>query len=157
MTISKRQFDLLQAMGITVWQRRDLASFDSSSAETDDIAKTSTPATASANLVATKAAMQSSPTPSQQTTNIKPIAINLDTLRKQSFFNDVIRCLGVSKTDVVIENNQLNLGIINWQFTDNDSIEFKHNCLKTPDLKTLANSPALKKDLWQSIGSLSAI
>ena len=28
MSINKRQFDLLQAMGITVWQRRELSEHD---------------------------------------------------------------------------------------------------------------------------------
>ncbi|UUO22590.1 hypothetical protein FGD67_04875 [Colwellia sp. M166] len=155
MTISKRQFDLLQAMGITVWQRRDLSSLTSGSAmaNANSPKQDNTPV----NNLANKSSSQSSRSAVQQAPNVKPITLDLETLFKQSLFNDVIRCLGVSHADLAIEKDQLDLGIINWQFTDSNSIEFKHNCLQTPDLTTLANSPALKKALWQSIGPLSSL
>lgn len=157
MSISKRQFNLLQAMGITLWQRRDLSSQNSSiTASVDNnknIEGTSVAINTSDEHLSEKTQQQITP----QVACNKPTHIELKTLFKQQLFNDIIRCLGASSADISIDKDQIDLGIINWQFTDNDNIEFKHNCLKTPDLTTLANSPALKKALWQSIGPLSSI
>ncbi|MGB1263761.1 MAG: hypothetical protein ACPG52_12685 [Cognaticolwellia sp.] len=167
MSVNKRQFELLQAMGITVWQRRDLS--DQNSAEqprdTDNATaplpqhdaqasqiNSQTPlANASADTSADRAAA-SFDTPAEN-----PISLDLKILLKQQLFNDVLQCLGASSADISIAQNQVDLGIINWQFTSNDHIEFQHNCLTSPDLTTLANSPALKKALWQSIGPLSVL
>ena len=145
MSISKRQFDLLQAMGITVWQRRDLSNLNLSQADISN------------KTLADKSATEATSSAPQQSSNVKSISYDLESLFKLPLFNDVIRCLGVSYADLTVKQNQLDLGIINWQFTDNNRIEFQHNCLKTPDLTTLANSPALKKALWQSIGPLSSL
>lgn len=157
MSINKRQFDLLQAMGITVWQRRDLSSHNSWSENPSHTAQDTVPDSAAINAVATEpSAVESGNTITHTTVN-EEITIDLQALLKQQLFQDVIRCLGASSAELSAEHNRINLGIINWQFSVKKSIEFKHNCLKTPDLITIANSPALKKSLWQSIGSLSAI
>jgi DNA polymerase III psi subunit len=155
MSISKRQFDLLQAMGITVWQRRDLPSHSSAVESTQ-----SRQHVENINDSVTSTNEQVSLTPSHATSPQAAaneiIEIDLKVLLKQPLFNDIIICLGASSADLSITQNQIDLGIINWQFTQSDSITFEHNCLKTPDLTTIANSPELKKSLWQSIGPLSA-
>lgn len=157
MSINKRQFDLLQAMGITVWQRRDLSSHNSLSENPSHMAQNSKQDSTAINAVATEpSAVESQNTITHITAN-EEIAVDLQALLKQQLFKDVIRCLGAISADLSVEHNQIDLGIINWQFTVRKSIEFKHNCLKTPDLITIANSPSLKKSLWQSIGSLSSI
>ncbi len=160
MSISKRQFNLLQAMGITTWQRRDLSSQNLASVALDDEANNP----AQNNNSSLKASAESSITENsaksdntQKTVVHQPALINLNTLLKHPLFKDVIRCLGASSADVSVVGEQIDLGIFNWQFTESDNIELKHNCLKTPDLDTLAHSPMLKKALWQSIGPFSSI
>ena len=148
MSISKRQFNLLQAMGITVWQRRELLALNDSN-ETKTTSQTATPLTGQANS-------SENQTKNSDASAVSIAALDLSVLLKAQLFNDVLTCLGASSADLAIEHNQINLGIINWQFTADNTIEFEHNCLKSPDLTTLANSPVLKKALWQSIGSLSA-
>ena len=156
MSISKRQFDLLQAMGITVWQRRDLPDHSSAVESTqrrqhsDNISNCVTSTNEQASLTPSHAT-------SPQTNANQIIEIDLKVLLKKPLFNDIINCLGASSADLSITQNQIDLGIINWQFTHSDCITFEHNCLKTPDLTTIANSPELKKSLWQSIGPLSAL
>ncbi|SEK32836.1 hypothetical protein SAMN05216262_10183 [Colwellia chukchiensis] len=151
MSISKRQFTLLQEMGITVWQRRDLSSFNSPSSA----AVNSVPTNTKAELTTTNATADTKRLQEPSSTANKPTVIDLNTLLKWSLFTDIIHCLGVSRTDLNIAQNQLDLGIINWQFTNKNCIEFEHSCLKTPDLATIANSVTLKKALWQSIAPLS--
>jgi len=157
MSINKRQFDLLQAMGITVWQRRDLSSHNSLSENSPHTIQNLEQDSAAINAVATEPPAVERQNTIKHITDNEEIAIDLKALLKQQLFKDVIRCLGAGSADLSIEHNQIDLGIINWQFSVKKSIEFEHNCLKTPDLITIANSPALKKSLWQSIGSLSAI
>ena len=160
MSISKRQFDLLQAMGITTWQRRDLSSQNSASVALDDEANNpvqdnnSFPK-ACAGTSITESSADSDNTEKTAVTTHE--LINLKILLKHPLFKDVIRCLGASSADVSVVGQQIDLGIFNWQFTESKAIELKHNCLKTPDLDTLAHSPMLKKALWQSIGPFSSI
>jgi DNA polymerase III psi subunit len=156
MSINKRQFDLLQAMGITVWQRRKLSSHNSLSADSHNTVQNNEQNSDSINIANSQSLLKSSQGPLQETTPIESITLDLKSLLKHQLFKDIINCLGANSADLSIAHNQIDLGIINWQFTPNNSIEFKHNCLKTPDLATLANSPALKKSLWQSIGPLSS-
>ena len=101
MSISKRQFDLLQAMGITVWQRRDLSHLNLSQADISN------------KTLADKSTTEATPSAPQQSSNVKSISYDLESLFKLSLFNDVIRCLGVSHADLTVKQNQLDLGIIN--------------------------------------------
>ncbi|TWX73430.1 DNA polymerase III subunit psi [Colwellia sp. C1TZA3] len=159
MSINKRQFELLQAMGITVWQRRELSSYNSLSANVTETAQHNDKNSDSSTTVTSATLPQSNLDTTKKIVKTVPkdcIAVSLKSLLKQPLFKDIIRCLGVNSADLSMSHNQIDLGIINWQFTPNESIEFKHNCLSTPDLTTLANSPELKKSLWQSIGSLSS-
>ncbi|MBA6327921.1 DNA polymerase III subunit psi [Colwellia sp. MB02u-6] len=159
MSINKKQFELLQAMGITVWQRRKLSSHNLLSPNATEIAQNDATNSDSSTAVTSPALSQSSPDTIKkivQTAESDCLAVDLKSLLKQPLFKDIIRCLGANSADLSISHNKIDLGIINWQFTPNERIEFKHNCLSTPDLTTLANSPELKKSLWQSIGSLSS-
>jgi DNA polymerase III psi subunit len=159
MSINKRQFELLQAMGITVWQRRELSSHNLLSAKATETDQDNNTNSDSSTAVTSPALSQSSPDTTKQIVQIAQsdcIAVDLQSLLSQPLFKDIIRCLGANSADLSISHNKIDLGIINWQFTPNERIEFKHNCLSTPDLTTLANSPELKKSLWQSIGPLSS-
>ena len=154
MSINKRQFELLQAMGITVWQRRNLRSHNLPVTSSELVEKTDH---VNDSVNGVNQQLSSSQTSTKAADNRETITIDLHALLKQPLFHDIIRCLGISSADLSINNNQIDLGIINWQFTLNEQIELKHNCLKTPKLTTLANSPILKKSLWQAIGPLSSI
>lgn len=134
MSITKRQFDLLKAMDITVWQRREL------------------PAQASACDAATKSESHNIKSARQ---NDAALSVDLSDLINQQLFTDIIHSLGVSSADLSINNHTLDLGIINWQFSAQDKIEFKHNCLVTPTLSVIAASKALKRTLWQALQVLS--
>ena len=155
MSINKRQFNLLQAMGITVWQRRELSKQNSiSSTVTATQQNSAEVSETSYSDKSSKSAQQSNVSQNQELSN--KVVIDLDALLKQPLFKDIISCLGASSADLSIVNDQIDIGIINWQFSKNTDIEFKHNCLITPELTILANSPALKKSLWQSLGHLSS-
>lgn len=155
MSLTKRQFDLLQAMEINVWQRRDLP------AQLDNNISTKAN-TFSGDQEFNNLADKSSSTTSQENLSIglmpihsNPIEPNLTELRNQQFFIDVIHCLGVNSSDLSIQQKQVDLGLINWQFRKQQQIEFSHNCLKTPEIKTITHSPKMKKQLWQLIQQIS--
>jgi DNA polymerase III psi subunit len=156
MSVTKRQFDLLQAMGITVWQRRDLPAHVSQSTQINVTAHADT----SSEIIENNNENQQVTAASEASVQVSPVSeavsIDLSVLLKQQLFRDVIQCLGVSRADISIQSDQIDLGLINWQFNQNKRIEFSHNCLKTPDLNTIANSVELKKALWQSLGPLSS-
>ncbi len=134
MSITKRQFGLLTAMDITVWQRRELTTHGNSS----------------------ETVLTSSQHPnSAHKQEVSNLAINISDLPTEQLFIDIMQCLGVSSADVSLRDNKIDLGIINWQFSRQEKIEFKHNCLITPEMSVLAQSIPLKKLLWQSLQTIS--
>ena len=164
MSITKRQFDLLQAMGINVWQRRDLFTCTNKNSNSSELKSifdhNDTNQTAGViSSLNDNDSSQSNIVESNliESNLIEPNLIepNLTALRKQQIFNDIIQCLGVSSCDLLVHQSQIDLGLINWQFHKNQKIEFHHNCLRTPELSILATSAQMKKLLWQSIQHLS--
>ncbi|NQY63352.1 MAG: DNA polymerase III subunit psi [Alteromonadaceae bacterium] len=122
MTVSKRQFTQLKEMGINLWTSR-------SSENTSD---------SDENLP------QSDKQP-------KHLAINFEALCSQPLFNDIIKSIGLSLSEINCENNMLDLGLINWKFSETLNIKLINNTLITPELSELAQSAKLKKQLWQTI------
>lgn len=122
MTITKRQFNHLSKMGIDVWQQRNTPESPETS-ETDN------------------------------TNTLQAIALPIDsnTLTQHIMFTDILQCLELSIGEIIIENNIINLGLFNWQFTNTDIISFAHNTLSTPDINTFITRKNLKKDLWITI------
>lgn len=149
MSINKRQFKLLKAMGITVWQRRSLLVQAALSNTNNKETNCETTLPVKVNTVA-----QRNNTPAEPTNDL--IAIELTALLKQPLFKDILLSLGASSADLAINKNQIDLGIINWQFSTSEKIELKHNCLTTPELAIIANSASLKKSLWQTLSPLSS-
>ena len=149
MSITRRQFGLLNAMGITVWQRRDLPEHSSQSMQA------SVESTANASTTKNQQVSPNNEVEQQSRSTTEIIDIDLQALLNQQLFNDIIQCLGASRADLSVQNGQVNLGLFNWQFSHSEHIEFSHNILTTPDLHTIASSVELKKMLWQSLGPLS--
>lgn len=122
MTITERQFNHLNEIGINVWLQRNT----SSSTEDIDIQSKNTSQTA-----------------------ILPIDSNL--LTQHIVFTDVLQSIDTSIGEVTIENNIINLGLFNWQFIETDSIIFANSTLSTPVITTIENSVKLKKELWKTL------
>ncbi len=92
------------------------------------------------------------------TNSVQNITINLDELSQTKLFNDILLSLNVSIGEVTEQQGLLNLGLINWQFSDdkdksnNESeIRFNNNQLLTPSLDALSTSITLKRQLWHII------
>ncbi|NQY33557.1 MAG: DNA polymerase III subunit psi [Alteromonadaceae bacterium] len=122
MTVSKRQFTQLKEMGIKVWTRRS---------------SKSTPKSDENSLQSEK----------QQ----QYMPINFDALCSLPLFSDIISSIGLSPSEIKCQNNILDLGLMNWKFSETLNIELINNTLITPELSELAKSPSLKKQLWQTI------
>jgi len=82
---------------------------------------------------------------------VAPIAIDSTLLSQSTLFTDILQCIDISIGEVVIDNNQINLGLLNWRFIETDSITFSKNTLTTPVITAFENSTKLKKALWQII------
>lgn len=134
MAVNERQFSLLNEMGIQLWQRRALP--------------LSTPITDKhVNIAANK------DSDDKRNTNSELI-IDFQKLSKTPLFLDIINCLSVSVGEVTCLNNVLNLGLINWQFHDDDEasiISLDKNLLVTPPFAIISQSSQLKRQLWQTI------
>ncbi|WP_440875685.1 DNA polymerase III subunit psi [Thalassotalea sp. PLHSN55] len=75
--------------------------------------------------------------------------IHFDEVSQLTLFSDILICLNLSIGEVTYSEQQLNLGLFNWQFGKDNGINFNNNLLTTPSLNTLQKSPKLKQQLWQ--------
>lgn len=126
MTVSKRQFTLLQEMGINVWQQKNkLNSQDNSALQT----------------------------PPEEVTAKSNDNINLKDLIEQQLFKDIIQSIGLSIGEVTLEESYVNIGLVNWHFSTDNELSLKNNLLTTPYLQELAKSTVLKNKLWQLLQS----
>jgi DNA polymerase III psi subunit len=119
MTITTRQFNHLKAMGITLWQRKNLAQ---PSSEVEETPVNNITGDFSANEI----------------NNLK-------------IFQDILQALSIEPADISWQQSHLDLGLFNWQFTDNTTINYEKSTLTTPSLDKIAQSSTAKKQLWQTL------
>ena len=128
MSINQRQYQQLTEMGISLWQHKPVAFVGSCSTENNT--KTSV---------------------SYLAQDIK----SLSALTKQTFFTDLLLTLELSIGEVTAQKDHLDLGLFNWFFyTDQNNtslIHYADNKLMSPSIELIRKSPALKKQLWQTI------
>ena len=82
-------------------------------------------------------------------------SINLQQLILHPLFNDIILSLGLSIGEIRQDNNHLDLGLFSWYFTadDNHDMQWSTQQLFTPSLENIAQSPDLKRRLWQILSN----
>lgn len=133
MSINQRQFDKLKEMGISLWQHKS-------------------------NTLLTDTTIEQSLTDHSKKVN-KPFEMNndktLSELIKQTLFTDILQSVDISIGEVNHKEDHLDLGLFNWFFLnpkESDQIIYcKNNNLYSPNLTSISQSPALKKQLWQTI------
>ena len=81
--------------------------------------------------------------------------INLEKLIQQPLFSDIILSLGLSIGEVNQHDDHLSLGLFNWYFSSNENTNvcWSKQQLLTPSLENIAQSPTLKKQLWQILST----
>ena len=130
MSINQRQYQQLSEMGISLWQHRPIA-FQNASSTQDNLEH---------NI-------------SYLTQDVKSLAA----LTKLTFFTDLLLTLELSIGEVTAQKNHLDLGLLNWFFytdeNNNSSIHYADNKLISPSIDVICKSPALKKQLWQTIST----
>jgi DNA polymerase III psi subunit len=133
MSINQRQYLQLSEMGISLWQPRHLAFQDDSSTQIEF------------NRTDSK----------HQISYLKQDIESLAVLTRQTFFTDLLLTLELSTGEVTAQKDHLNLGLFNWFFyTDENNktaIHCADNKLISPSIEIIRKSPALKKQLWQTI------
>ncbi len=83
-------------------------------------------------------------------------AVNLSTLTSNQCFNDILLALNLTLGEISQQTDHLDLGLINWYFTETHDknavkITYLNNKLITPSLNLISQSATLKKQLWQTI------
>ncbi|MDX2369668.1 MAG: DNA polymerase III subunit psi [Colwellia sp.] len=128
MSINQRQYQQLTEMGISLWQHRPTAFQNTLSIEHNS---------------------------EHDISYLEQDIESLNTLTKQTFFTDLLLTLELSVGEVTAQKDHLDLGLFNWFFyTDENkasSIHCTDNKLMSPSIELIRKSPALKKQLWQTI------
>jgi len=131
MTISQRQFKLLNAMEIPLWVSKQSTAVSSEQSSQTESHINSEVEDKSAETV---------------------IAIDLSILLENQLFNDILLTLGASPTEISIENNVLNINKndknIFWQFEQVNTLSFQQDLLITPSIDQIEMSPDFKRNLW---------
>ncbi|GHE87700.1 DNA polymerase III subunit psi [Thalassotalea profundi] len=84
------------------------------------------------------------------------LVIDLDKLCKQQLFIDLIQSLNITLDQITLKSEHcLNLGLINWQFSENNQTNYENNTLTTPAIEQLVEQPKLKRQLWQLLSASS--
>lgn len=113
MSVSSRQFNLLNEMGITLWQRRESLGVNDAAVQTENI--------------------------------------DFAMLSKNPLFINIIQSIGLSIGEVSCVDHKVNLGFINWQFSQQNIISLVDNILTSPNMEIIRSSAQLKRELWQVI------
>lgn len=120
MITNAKQFNYLNAMGIGIWQQKDNPDVQQTNDESDK----------------------------DCTENC--LTVNLDKLCEQQLFIDLLQSLNVSLDQITLnKDHSLNIGLFNWQFTQNPHSQYQNNTLTTPAIEQLEQTPQLKRQLWQ--------
>jgi hypothetical protein len=88
---------------------------------------------------------------SHGTSSSGSITLDFSDIENDAFFQDVLMCMSLSLGEITIKTSSIDLGLFNWCFHEQDTIEFKEHTLVTPPLVKLKESPSLKKSLWHTI------
>ncbi len=78
-------------------------------------------------------------------------SVDLGDIQQDAFFSDVLISLSLSFGDMVINDSSINLGLFDWRFHAQPTIEYHDHILVTPPLTELKKSVSLKRELWQAI------
>lgn len=82
------------------------------------------------------------------------LSIDFAQLCQQPFFTDLLKSLTITLDEVTLNNNNcINLGLFNWQFSDTKQSQYQNNTLITPSMEVLTQQPKLKRELWQLLSN----
>jgi DNA polymerase III psi subunit len=156
MTLSQRQFAILNAMDILLWCDKSRAVEDVSTLKITPTENDSTKHEISGVRLKGENVKVS-------INDDKPAydnsAIELQRLYEHPIFQDILLCLNATLADVIAlpsSNSALNIKVksLLWQLSSEKSITLHNEQLKTPKLAVLANTPAFKRMLWEKLSLL---
>lgn len=135
MSINQRQYQQLSEMGISLWQHKPLAFQYASSTQVSS----------------------NKPNSDHDINYLEQNIETLAALTKQNFFTDLLLTLELSIGEITAQRDHLDLGLFNWFFYADQNkalpIHCADNKLTTPSIELIRKSPALKKQLWQTIAT----
>ena len=146
MTVSKRQFDVLNAMEIPLWVSKKFTTKHAVQTASDLASSTPEFKTQSVNKNQERTEQQQQKAPTDTIAKVE-----LSALTNQALFSDILMTFGVPISAITVENNTVNLGLFRWQFCLTGKLDFTDNLLITPCLAQLEKSSTLKRQLWQLI------
>tara|TARA_B110000467_G_scaffold19331_1_gene16974 strand:+ start:170 stop:547 length:378 start_codon:yes stop_codon:yes gene_type:complete len=83
-------------------------------------------------------------------------SFSLNDLINTQCFNDILIAFNLTIGEIKQKEDHLDLGLLNWYFTENSdendaTMSLLNNTLITPHVKLMSQSVKLKKQLWQLI------
>lgn len=128
MSINQRQYQQLTEMGISLWQHNPTAFPNTPSIQSNT---------------------------DHDISYLKQDLDSLAALTKLTFFTDLLLTFELSIGEITAQKDHLDLGLFNWFFYDSENeaapIRCADNNLMSPRIDLIRKSPALKKQLWQTI------
>ncbi|REL36644.1 DNA polymerase III subunit psi [Thalassotalea euphylliae] len=76
------------------------------------------------------------------------LAIDVKATANHRLYLDILTALSLNQTEVGIKEDKIDLGLLQWQFHQAETIELTKQHLVTPSLDVLAQQPQLKQQLW---------
>ena len=151
MTVSKRQFDVLNAMEIPLWVSKKFSTKHAAQTTSDLASSASEFKAQSFNKNQEQTEQQQQQQQQHQAPTDTIAKVELSALISQPLFSDILMTFGVPISAITVENNTVNLGLFRWQFCLTGKLDFTDNLLITPCLAQLEKSSTLKRQLWQLI------
>lgn len=171
MSISARQFNHLQEMGINVYQRKHLSVAEEivedkledneASVKAADMDLSQQEQSSQVQEQA-KAQPQNSKASEHINATSNTIEIpSIEQLTTSQLFKDVLVHLSLSIGEISRTDDHLNLGFINWRLAntdrpaanENETISLQSGLLTTPSIEQIAASVELKRRLWSTLQS----
>ncbi|TKB44526.1 hypothetical protein [Thalassotalea mangrovi] len=148
MSLNRKQFDYLQAMGISIWSAREekFASLDGNE-DNPQIVDQSDKILAELNTL-------SSHPPRSRKKQEQPRSSKLSLVQQYQacidsrWFSDLLVWLAIDKTEVDVSEQGLRFGNFLWKFDRQSTIRFGDNTIKSPSFATRQPSAEQKRQLF---------
>ncbi|TLU61669.1 hypothetical protein FE810_14270 [Thalassotalea litorea] len=149
MSLNRKQFDYLQAMGISVWSARE-EKFSTLEGKDDNriIIDQSNKIIAQLNTLQSHPKVNKSKPKSTKQQPKLSAKQQLEACADSRWFADLLVWLGYTNTDITIDDNGLHFGDYCWQFHNKDIIEFSDRHIKTPVLASESPTNKQKRQLF---------
>lgn len=149
MSLNRKQFDYLQAMGISVWSaREEKFSTLEGKEENPMIINQSDKIIAELNTLKSHSGTAKPKPKSDKTPRTLSTIEQLEACADSRWFADLLAWLGYQRSDLMISEQGICFGDYAWQFHNKDVIAFSDKSIKSPNFANTAPTNKQKRQLF---------